>query len=227
MSSPVVRQRADSSAGSAKPWWLLGAVILVAGLVGQIAVHAVSRFWPLWLLALAALPLGRILQRATAAGRIEASGERDRLEAVAEARRHQELTALDKMTGSMFERHVANLCVRDGLAVERGGGGAGDLGADVIARLPDGRLVVIQCKRYKPDTPVSGPDMQRFLGTVRTVHHADFPVFVTTSRRFTRQARELAVSHNVILMDRNRLGLWNSGAELLPFLSMPPIGRGV
>jgi restriction system protein len=206
---------------------VLISAFIVAMLAGQIAAHAVSRYWPLWLLTGLAIIGGTVLRRAAAAGRVEAAGERDRLEAIAEAQRHRDLAALDRMTGPAFEKHVANLCRRDGLEIVRDGGGAGDLGADVIARAPDGRLIVIQCKRYKAEAPVSGPEMQRFLGTVRTVHNADVPVFVTTARRFTRQARQLAVSHNVILMDRNRLALWNSGSNLVPFLSMPPIGEGI
>ena len=213
--------------GSGRTAVLLIAAFALAMLIGQIAAHAVSRYWPLWLLAGVVLAGGAILRRAVAAGRIEATGERDRLEAIAEVQRHRDVAALDKMTGPAFERHVAGLCLRDGLEIVRDGGGAGDLGADVIARAPDGRLIVIQCKRYKAENSVSGPDMQRFLGTVRTVHNADVPLFVTTARRFTRQARQLAVSHDVILIDRNRLALWNGGSNLVPFLSMPPIGRGI
>jgi restriction system protein len=117
---------------------------------------------------------------------------------------------------------------RDGLTIERAGGGAGDLGADVIATTPDERRIVIQCKRYQPHAAVSGPDMQRFLGTAHTVHHADTAVLVTIARRFTRQAQELAVSHRVILVNRDRLALWNSGTtNLTALLAMPPIGSGV
>lgn len=216
----------EDSSGKRAPT-LLVAGFAFAMLVGQIAAKAVSRYWPLWLLVGLALVGGTIMRRAVAAGKREATGERDRLEAIAEAKRHRDLATLDKMSGQVFEGHVTALCLRDGLEVVRAGGGAGDLGADVIARAPDGRLIVIQCKRYKAEAAVSGPDMQRFLGTVRTVHNADVPVFVTTARRFTRQARQLAVSHDVILMDRNRLALWNGGSNLIPFLSMPPIGQGI
>lgn len=216
----------EEASGRRAPTLLIVGFVL-AMLVGQIAANAVSRYWPLWLLLGLALVGGAIMRRAIIVGNREATGERDRLEAIAEAKRHRDLATLDKMSGQAFEGHVTGLCLRDGLEIVRDGGGAGDLGADVIARAPDGRLIVIQCKRYKAESAVSGPDMQRFLGTVRTVHNADVAVFVTTARRFTRQARQLAVSHDVILMDRNRLALWNSGSNLIPFLSMPPIGQGV
>lgn len=223
----AIPERPERQSGGGRTTVLLIVTFALAMLIGQIALNAVSRFWPLWLLAGVVIAGGAVLRRAVTAGRVESAGERDRLEAIAEAQRHRDLAALDKMTGAAFERHVASLCLRDGLELVRSGGGAGDLGADVIARAPDGRLIVIQCKRYKAENAVSGPDMQRFLGTVRTVHNADVPVFVTTARRFTRQARQLAVSHDVILMDRNRLALWNSGSNLVPFLSMPPIGQGI
>jgi restriction system protein len=221
----VVRRR--RSAG----WVPLAAAAIITLLIIRAVVRAISSYWPVLLLvaalvaivvAVAMWMLGRVR-----AGRSAAAAERFRLDAIADTHRHRELSALDSMTGSAFEAHVANLCLRDGLRVERAGGGAGDLGADVIATTPDGRRVVIQCKRYQPHGAVSGPDMQRFLGTAHTVHRADVAVVVTTAQRFTRQAQELAVSHRVILINRDRLALWNTGSSLIPFLDMPPVGSGV
>jgi restriction system protein len=88
----------------------------------------------------------------------------------------------------------------------------------VIAIAPDGRRVVIQCKRYKPGNPVPGPDIQRFLGTARAVHRADVPVFVTTAWRFTKQSRELAAGQRVVLIDRDLLSHWNNGVSLDKYL---------
>lgn len=84
----------------------------------------------------------------------------------------------------------------------------------MIANLPDGRRVVIQCKRYRASGSVTGPEMQQFLGTVRAEHGADVALFVTTARRFTRQAAELAGRHQVYLIQRDRLAFWNSGTSL-------------
>ncbi|MFI9047236.1 restriction endonuclease [Streptomyces sp. NPDC053427] len=47
----------------------------------------------------------------------------------------------------------------------RGRGRAGDLGADVVALAPEGRRVVLQCKRYGPAIKVHSQDVQRFGGT--------------------------------------------------------------
>ncbi|GAB2766682.1 restriction endonuclease [Streptomyces bullii] len=57
------------------------------------------------------------------------------------------LTAIDVMSGTEFEEAVAELCRRDGCTQVRRVGGTGDNGADVLGRLPDGRSMVIQCKR--------------------------------------------------------------------------------
>jgi restriction system protein len=152
-------------------------------------------------------------------GQREAAGERERRAGIAEADRHRQLASLDAMTGTDFERHVANLCLRDGLEIVQSGGGAGDLGADVIANLPDCRRVVIQCKRYKASGSVTGPEMQQFLGTVRAEHGADVALFVTTARRFTQQATDLAGRHQVYLIQRDRLAFWNNGTPLPSLLS--------
>jgi restriction system protein len=168
--------------------------------------------------------LGVYVRIARAAGRREEALEKARLEELARAARDRSLQSLDSLNGTAFERFVAGLCARDGFKVVQSAGGPGDLGADVIAIAPDGRRIVIQCKRYKPGNAVPGPDMQKFLGTVRTVHHADVPVFVTTAWRFTRQSKELAAAHGVVLIHRDLLGHWNNGISLERFL--PAVGAG-
>lgn len=138
------------------------------------------------------------------------------------------LAVVDAMDGPEFERHVAALCARDGCTDVRVDGGAGDLGADVTGYLPDGRLVVVQCKRYAPDRSVGSPDMQRFVGTARPVHGADAAVFVTTCR-FTAPAHELALSQAIVLVDRDALREWMRGTPLttivaaVPDLAPPPL----
>ncbi|MGW3509121.1 restriction endonuclease [Streptomyces sp. NPDC000994] len=91
------------------------------------------------------------------------------------------------MDDRQFEEYVAELCRRDGCTDVRRVGGAGDLGADVTGRLPDGRRVVIQCKRYAKHRTVGSRDLQTFNGAARAEHRADVPVFVA-SCVFTRPA---------------------------------------
>lgn len=186
---------------------------------------AAPQLWLLWLALALIVGAGAVLRPAVQAGKGEADAERRRLAELARAARNQDLKSLDELDGTAFELYIAGLCARDGFAVGRAGGGSGDLGADVIATAPDGRLVVIQCKRYKPGNAVPGPDMQRFLGTVRTIHKADIPVFVTTAWRFTKQSQELASSQGVILIHRDLLGHWNNGMSLERFLPPAQPGR--
>ncbi|MGW0971784.1 restriction endonuclease, partial [Streptomyces sp. NPDC002516] len=87
--------------------------------------------------------------------------------------------AYEALDPDEFEQAVADLCRRDGCLDVDVVGGAGDLGADVVARTPDGRSVVIQCKRYCDGNRVGSQDLQRFGGTCFTVHGADIAVVVT------------------------------------------------
>ncbi|WP_308268690.1 restriction endonuclease [Yinghuangia soli] len=123
------------------------------------------------------------------------------------------LADVDLMDGPEFERHVAALCLRDGCTRVGVDGGAGDLCADVTAYLPDGRTLVIQCKRYAEDRSVGSPDMQRFVGTARPVHAADVAVFVA-SCRFTDPALDLAEDQGIVLVDRDLLSRWMRGTPL-------------
>lgn len=118
------------------------------------------------------------------------------------------------MTGPEFEEFVAGLLVRDGCEGVEISGGAGDRGADIKAVSPEGHRVIVQCKCYRT-TPVGDPDMQRFLGTVRQVHNAAIPLFVTTSR-FTAPATRLAREHGIVLVDGPKLDAWTRGRSPVP-----------
>lgn len=115
-----------------------------------------------------------------------------------------------------FEHAIAYLCQRDGCTDVEVIGGAGDLGADVVATAPDGRRIVIQCKRYGPTNKVGSPEMQRFGGTCYAVHHAHIPVMVTTST-FTRQAVSYADAQRIRLYDEQALAGWASQTGPAPW----------
>ncbi|MEU4898271.1 restriction endonuclease [Streptomyces sp. NPDC044780] len=157
------------------------------------------------------------------AGRREAQAEKTRL---AEEERRQARRSLDAvwaMDDREFEEYIAELCRRDGCTDVERVGGAGDLGADVIGRLPDGRKIVIQCKRYAKHRTVGSRDIQTFNGTARAEHGADVPVFVA-SCVFTGPARTFAAKHDLTLIDVNLLGFWNNGTTLTSLLTLD-IGR--
>ncbi|MFI9615737.1 restriction endonuclease [Streptomyces sp. NPDC052023] len=122
-----------------------------------------------------------------------------------------------------FERAIAGLCERDGCSPVDVVGGAGDLGADVLAVTPDGRRVVIQCKRYCDSNRCGSQDLQRFGGTCYTVHEADVAVVVTTSD-FTAPAVEYAEQSGIVCVNGEALRAWSTGIGPAPW-DVPPPGH--
>ncbi|WP_327254189.1 restriction endonuclease [Streptomyces sp. NBC_01244] len=128
------------------------------------------------------------------------------------------------MDGPAFEEFVASLCRRDGCTDVRRVGRSHDDGADVRGRLPDGRTMVIQCKRYNPKRKISNSEVRNLLGS--QVHFgADVAVFVTTAY-FSGPAERCAVQNGVMAVHRDHLGLWNNGAALPSLASVNGSGQG-
>jgi restriction system protein len=121
------------------------------------------------------------------------------------AARVQAIGSYCSMGPREFEDALAWLCRRDGCPEAHATGKAGDLGADVKAITPDGRVLVIQAKRYAPGNLVTGPDLQKFGGTCFSVHGAQVAAVVTTSA-FTKQARQYAAAMGIVLVDHDALG---------------------
>ncbi|MFF4214019.1 restriction endonuclease [Streptomyces sp. NPDC001796] len=128
---------------------------------------------------------------------------------------------LETLGPDEFEQATAALCERDGCTEVEVVGGAGDLGADVVATAPDGRRVVIQCKRYGDTHRVGSQDLQRFGGTCFTVHGADVAIVVTTSG-FTAPALEYAEQCGIVCWDREDLQAWSDGTGPEPWRSRTP-----
>lgn len=57
--------------------------------------------------------------------------------------------ALDRIDWYQFEKVIARLLAHEGFAVKLNGGAHADGGIDLIAKSPDGRLELIQCKFWK------------------------------------------------------------------------------
>ncbi|QNS02779.1 restriction endonuclease [Streptomyces xanthii] len=152
----------------------------------------------------------------------------DRLwrEEEAEKARERSMTEVDALSWQEFEQYVAELCRRDGCTKVVVSGKSGDLGADVVGRLPDGRKLVVQCKKYAPDRSVSSQDMQKFVGTARPEHGADVALFVTTCRTFTKAAQGLASRQDVVALHRDLLGAWVKGAHLDTLIPLNGQGDG-
>lgn len=128
-----------------------------------------------------------------------------------------EVARYHAMDPRQFEHAVAFLCERDGCIASQVVGGAGDLGADVIATAPDGRRIVIQCKRYGPTTKVGSPDLQRFGGTCYSIHGAQVAAVVTTSV-FTKPAAQYAAGHGIRIFDQAALAAWASRTGPAPWM---------
>lgn len=128
----------------------------------------------------------------------------------AELERH--ISSADGLTGAQFERWFARLLARSGFIDVEVCGGAGDLGADVIATSPRGDRAVFQCKRYGQNRNVSSGEVQKFAGTCRAIHGADIAAIVTTAG-FSQPARDLARRLGIVLVNRAALGAWAADHE--------------
>jgi hypothetical protein len=84
-------------------------------------------------------------------------------------------------------------------------GGAGDRGADLLARDRFGRPFIVQCKRYHTGHKVNAGEIRDFLGA-RDIYGADEGLFVTTST-FTEAARANVgpFKHTVFLWNGEKL----------------------
>lgn len=208
----------------------LAVVVSVLGLAARVAASTVERR-PAWVFVLIVIGvagymgLRRRMRVAGVARRAAAALDEAAREAAAELEAPvvprqrpaaEVVVAYDALTPEEFEEAIAALCERDGCSGVEVVGGAGDLGADVVAVTPDGRRVVIQCKQYGESHRVGSQDLQRFGGTCYTVHEADIAVLVSTSD-FTGPAMEYAEQCGIVCVDRETLEAWTDGTGTPPW----------
>lgn len=137
---------------------------------------------------------------------------------------HRTVAEVDGMGGTDFEELTAGLLRRDGCTEVARTGGSGDRGVDVLGRLPDGRLLVVQCKRWAPGRAVGSPEIIRLVGSQRH-YEADAAMIVTTSR-LTRNAVQDAERHGILTVHRDHLGHWLGGAPLASLIAVSTSGQG-
>ncbi|MFE9875616.1 restriction endonuclease [Streptomyces sp. NPDC005784] len=141
-------------------------------------------------------------------------------------RRYTGITAsIDAMNWREFEHHVAVLLRRDGCTDVVVHGGPGDRGVDVTAHTADGRSVVAHCKSFAPYRPVWSGELQKFLGASLVQHTADVALFVATTS-FTPDARAIAETYGVTLVDRSHLEKWSAGVPLTALQQASPDTTG-
>lgn len=123
------------------------------------------------------------------------------------------MASIDAMNWREFEHHVAVLLRRDSCSDVVVHGGPGDRGVDVTAVTADGRSIVMQCKSFAPYRPVWSGELQKFLGASFVQHGADVALFVATTS-FTPDARAIAETYGITLVDRAHLEKWSAGVPL-------------
>ncbi|MGW1145017.1 restriction endonuclease [Streptomyces sp. NPDC002454] len=198
------RQRADDSLVGLLAVGLF-AVVLVAAVVDWLLAHV----WVLVLLG-AVTVLALVVRHRRALDRARGEAERSRSLRYA-------LEQLDALHHTRFEDAVRDLMQRDGCRDALRVGGGGDLGADVKATDPYGRLWVIQCKHRRAGaagSAVGTPDLQVLNGTARPGHGADVAVIVTNGR-VTAPAVAFAEQQRLHVVDRQALGAWAAGSRPL------------
>ncbi len=193
---------------------MVAAVIAVVWVAGNW-----SMVWPVLVAVLAAAGWALLRTHRRAVGQDRAWRAQEEARA-----RELSMTQVDALTWQEFEKYVAELCRRDGCRGVVVSGKSGDLGADVVGYLADGRKLVIQCKKYAAHRSVPSQDMQKFVGTARLEHGADVALFVTTGHAFTRDALGLALRQDIVALHRDLLGSWVKGAHLETLI--PLNGRG-
>jgi hypothetical protein len=133
-----------------------------------------------------------------------ARAERERQRAARAERERQSaarvgIATIDEMSGVDFERYVADRLRQDGWNVSPTRA-TGDYGVDLIAK-KDGRCFAVQCKRY--GKPVGIRAVQQVVSGA--MHYDCKASMVVSNQEFTPQAKELASTHNCVLIGRSKL----------------------
>lgn len=118
-----------------------------------------------------------------------------------------DMSEVDRMNGREFEEHVALLMRTCAYRQVEVVGGASDGGVDIRALAPDGRAVVVQCKRWR--RPVPPNEVRAFLGALAGSHRGYVGLFVASNGFTDAAVRE--AGETMTLVDRDELALWMRG----------------
>nr|WTA64696.1 restriction endonuclease [Micromonospora sp. NBC_00855] len=186
--------------GSANGWVLaLGAVVCFVLL--RMVIDLVQRH-PYWSAFVVSVIVAGAIMVCVVVVKQRASERAD------QAQRDRLIAVTDTMSGSEFEQWFARILVASGFRNVTVCGGPGDRGADVVAVAPDGRRVVVQCKRQSPSNRVGSAAIQRFAGTCRVIHGGDICMLVTNSFFTEGDGIQIARQLNITLVDRRALEMW-------------------
>ncbi|MGW4896861.1 restriction endonuclease [Kitasatospora sp. NPDC004240] len=190
------------------------ALLLVVAAVAVIGVASVVLTWVAHHLLLVGAVLAMAAAGAVAVLRTRVLARRRDLASRVAQLRH--IGPFLTMSPKDFEHALADLCRRDGCTKVTVVGGAGDLGADVLATTPAGQRILIQAKRYGPRTFVGSQDVQKVNGTYRDVHGCDLAAVVTTNA-LTKAANAFCEKVGIRVVDRGALALWAEGTGKPPW----------
>lgn len=112
----------------------------------------------------------------------------------------QQVASLDSLTGIEFEQFLATLFERQGYSV-RFTPTSGDFGADLLLE-KSGETIAVQAKRYSGTVGVDA--IQQVVAA--KAHYKCQQAWVVTTSNFTHNAKSLAKSNRVVLINRHGLG---------------------
>lgn len=107
---------------------------------------------------------------------------------------------IDKMTGRDFERRMKVLFEMKGWKAELTPD-TNDFGADLLVWTPEGKKIVVQCKRYSKN--ITNKAVQEVVSA--KAHYKADATMVITNQWLTKNARILAESTKTEIWDRDRL----------------------
>lgn len=197
---PYARRRSSRPAASNRSgWWFAG---IGGALVGAWMITEFVQRHPVWstLIAVGLVAVGIGVLTVLFKARVRRAAE--------ERERARHVGATDTMTGPEFEEWVAGVLGRSGFTGVRVCGGAADRGADIMATAPDGRRVVVQCKRHGPTNRVGSAAIQKFAGTCRSIHRGEICLIVTNGFFAAGDGLRLARELGIGLVDRSALAAW-------------------
>lgn len=113
--------------------------------------------------------------------------------------RRSGIAETDKMTGTQFEHYLGQLFHLQGYKATVTQS-QGDYGADLVLN-KEGKRIVVQAKRYSKNVGLKA--VQEVYGAI--AHYKASAGWVVTNSSYTPQARTLARSNNVRLVDREEL----------------------
>lgn len=127
---------------------------------------------------------------------------------------------IDQMNGEQFEYFLADLYIKLGYKTQITSN-SGDYGADLIVKSDTGEQKIIQAKRYSQKVGVRAvQEISSAKGYYRI-----YNAIVITNNYFTEPAKNLAMSNNVELVDRDDLMRLISQTERIE-KSLPNKKRG-